>query len=111
MTATCGLTFDLSGLPKAGPLEGMVRALVTVKRGSTYRAVLGLFVFFEFGLVLQVELARTKADFMLSKARRTSQKHFVFALGQVHKAGTKARRLLVAEARGTWNYSRRMPEL
>ena len=56
---TCGLTFDLSGVPKARPLEGRVRALVDVKPIGCHRAELMLL---DLGLVFQVGLARTKRD-------------------------------------------------
>ena len=85
-----GLTFDLSGLPKAGPLEGMVRALVGLKPIGSHHAELVLFVFFEFGPVFQVGLARTKTDSALS-GRPAFEKRCFFALGHVHRLGTKAR--------------------
>jgi len=92
----------------------MVRALVEVKRGSTHRAVLGLFVFLDFGLVFQVGLARTKTDslnlcfseadflprsatsLLLAMCARLKRRHDAFAYG-----GEKNLR----------HYSRRMPEL
>ena len=102
------LTFDLSGLPKAGPLEGMVRALVGLKPIGSHHAELVLFVFFEFGLVFQVGFARTKTDSALS-GRPAFEKRCIFALGHVHRLGTKARWLPKREA--SRHYSRRMPEL
>ena len=56
------LTFDLSGLPKAGPLEGRVRALEDLKPSGNHRAELVLFAFWDLGLGFQVGLAGTKSD-------------------------------------------------
>ena len=54
-----GLTLDISGVPKARPLDGLVRALAELKPNGNHRAEL---VLCELGLAFQVGLPRTKSD-------------------------------------------------
>ena len=61
-SAFARLTLDISGVPKARPLDGLVRALVELKPNGNHRAELVLFVFLDLGLVFQVGLARMKSD-------------------------------------------------
>ena len=91
------LTFDLSGVPKARPLEGMVRALVEVKPIGCHRAEL---ILLDLGLVFQVGLARTKRDSELFRGRPAPEKQCNLALGQVCDLGAKARRIWLAKRDG-----------
>ena len=59
---------DISGVPKARPLDGLVRALVELKPNGNHRAELVLFALLDLGLVFQVGLARTKRDRDFSEA-------------------------------------------
>ena len=53
------LTLDISGVPKARPLDGLIRALVELKPKRNHRAELMLL---DLGLVFQLGLARTKRN-------------------------------------------------
>jgi len=63
---------------------------VRLKPLGNHRAEPVLFVFLDFGFVFQFWLARTKTDSALS-GRPAFEKRCIFALGHVHRLGTKGR--------------------
>jgi len=98
--AVAGLTLDISGVPKARPLDGLVRALVELKPNGNHHAELMLFVFLDLGLVFQVGLARAKSDSGPFRHRDAPEKRCLLALGQVRELGTKERRIWLAKRDG-----------